>query len=244
MAVKDYYNWDCSALELGTELPKELRFFEKPPKELLCPLCSQILRDPFQTQCCGKFFCQGCLMTLAKGGKPCALCRQEVKAFRDTNMALRVNALAVKCTHEAWGCTWRGELGELGDHLLRCVNKPVRCDLCGDTVLAQHLKEHKSTQCRRRTFRCPHCDDFQSTYETVRDIHWSSCLLYPLPCPNECSVGPVPRGNLLMHLREECAVKKKAKKMVESIHEMEAQLRLRDLRIEYLEKEVHVCMNM
>ena len=237
--LEDYWNWDCSAVKLGAELPEDLCFVREPPKELLCPLCSQILRDPFQTRCCSGFCCQGCLQALVKRGKPCALCRKEVKAFRDTVMARRVNALEVKCSH---GCTWRGQLGELGDHLLHCMNKPVRCNLCGDTVLTQHLDVHKSTKCRRRTFRCPHCGSFESTYETVRDIHWPNCLLYPIPCPNECSVGCIPQGSMLLHLREECPVKKKVKEMAESIREMEAQLRRRDLRIEYLQKEV--CMKM
>lgn len=241
MATKDYYNWDCSALELGTELPKELRFVAEPPRESLCPLCSQILRDPFETQCCGKFCCQGCLQNLVNKGKPCALCGKGLTALRDAITARRVNALAVKCSHEAWGCTWTGELGELGGHLLHCVKRPVRCDLCGDTVLTKHLDAHKSAQCRRRTFRCPYCDNFQSTYETVRDIHWASCALYPIPCPNECSKGSMPRGVVLQHLRMECEVKQKVKKMAKDISELEAQLRLRDLRIEYLEKEV--CMN-
>lgn len=234
MADTIYHNWQCTIGNFATEIPSEL----------LCPICSEILRDPFQTQCCGKHYCHDCLQALLKEGKPCFSCQSQVRAFRDVNAANRVNALAVRCSHEAWGCAWRGELGGLGEHLLQCAKRPVRCDLCGDTVLSENLDAHKSTQCMKRTFRCPHCNGFESTYETVRDGHWPRCSYYPVPCPNKCSEHSIPRGMVFQHLREACEVKQEVMKMAEmkaQLQEMTEQLKTRDGRIEQLEKEVSLC---
>ena len=38
----------------------ECQFVEEPPRSLQseCPICLQILRDPYQTTCCGYAFCK------------------------------------------------------------------------------------------------------------------------------------------------------------------------------------------
>lgn len=231
MASTIYHNWQCTSCNFVTDVPADL----------LCPICSEILRDPFQTQCCGKLYCHDCLQTLINEGKPCSWCQSHVTAYRDVNAANRVNAIVVKCSHEAWGCLWRGELGGLGEHLLKCTKRPLRCDLCEDTVLSEHLDEHKSTQCMKRTFRCTHCNSFESTYKTVRDDHWPKCSYYPIPCPNRCSEESIPRGRVFQHLREECEIRQEVEKMGElraQLEEVTEQLRMRNLRIEQLEKEV------
>ena len=227
MAGTIYHNWQCTSCDFVTDVPVDL----------LCPICSQILRDPFQTQCCGSLYCCDCLQTLVNEGKPCFSCQFHVTAFRDVAAANRVNALTVKCSHEAYGCLWSGELGQLGEHLLQCSKKPVRCDLCGDTVLNEHLEAHKSTQCMKRTFRCPHCNNFESTYETVRDDHWPKCPYIPIPCPNRCSEDSIPRGKVFQHLREECEIRLEVKRMKEQLEDMTKQLRIRDSKIEQLEIE-------
>ena len=232
-----YANFDCSVIR---ECPKEFRFVVEPPVELLCALCCQLLRDPFQTQCCGRYCCQVCLRARVSKGKPCDLCHSQVKAFRDVNVARRVNELAVNCSNEASGCKWSGELGELGRHLLVCSKRPVTCNVCGDSMLRKDLDTHKSTLCAKRTFRCPHCDSFESTYETVRDDHWPTCSFYPIPCPNECGERSIPRGKVWIHLQGKCNVKQRVKEMGDKLSELEEQLQQRDLRIEQLENEVCV----
>ena len=81
---------------LEPEVYEDCAFVDEPPPELRCPLCRLILRDPFQSMCCGNLYCHCCIQELVKRNMPCALCRRKLNlVFRDVRQ-------------------WTGELGNLG----------------------------------------------------------------------------------------------------------------------------------
>ena len=236
MESRDYAN--IKILTSANESQADIHFTQDPPQNLVCPLCSQVVRDPFQTQCCSNIFCGPCLQLHVKAARPCSVCHSRIRAFRDGASARRVNSLGVRCMQEALGCTWTGMLGELCEHLAECPNSSAECSLCGDCLQRCHLADHVSTQCRKRLYRCPHCLVFQSTYEAVRDVHWAKCSEFPIACPNECSERSIPRSMVIQHLREECSLKQEVKEMASVIRKMQKQLSSRDLMIEQLESQV------
>ena len=82
-----------------------------------CPICSLVLRDPYQTKCCGTSFCYSCCRLIQAEHIPCPTCREDnFEVFPNKGMKRSLNQLHVHCTHSD-GCMWKGELGELEHHL-------------------------------------------------------------------------------------------------------------------------------
>ena len=88
-----------------------------------CPICSLILRDPYQSKCCGTSFCHTCTEQIQDEHKPCPTCREDnFEVFPNKGLKRSLNQLDVFCTHSEAGCRWRGELGELQNHLRKHVH--------------------------------------------------------------------------------------------------------------------------
>ena len=98
----------------------DCEFVESPPTafQTECPICSLILREPYQFRCCGTSFCCTCSERLQAEHKPCPTCRKEnFEMFPNKGLKRSLNQLHVLCTHREDGCEWTGELGELQYHL-------------------------------------------------------------------------------------------------------------------------------
>ena len=221
---KDNYGFDCN-------------FVSEPPPELLCPICVMVLRDPYQSLCCGGHYCQCCVQQLVEKNMPCTLCGGKVEIFRDVNVTLKVNSLQVKCSNSDWGCEWEGELGHLGEHLVKCEQKPAMCGMCGYFVPSGTFRDHESLHCPLRTYTCTHCNKFTATYDEVCHKHWPVCPCYPVSCPNECSKQKIPRNKLLHHLYKKCDLKQRVCDMTETIEHLQLDLQEEKLRIRELEAE-------
>lgn len=215
-------------------------FLSRPPADLTCRVCRLVLRDPHQTLCCGNHYCRHCLrLQLAVRGE-CAFCSaRQVRSFPDVNVARRVNRLRIKCPHVERGCEWEGELFQVGDHLTNCSATPRACKTCGGIFSREKADQHELKFCEKRSYRCPYCKRYSSTYENVRDSHWPKCLYYPIFCPNECSKCYIPRRDVLKHLRDECEVKKKVKEVSQSLEHLESELTSKNAVIEELKTKVN-----
>ena len=87
--------------------------FVERPKELEtdCPICLQILRDPFQVSCCGHSFCQSCIKCVQADKKSCPTCNEaDFSVFPDKRLRRSLYAFQVRCVHQKSGCEWIGEL--------------------------------------------------------------------------------------------------------------------------------------
>ena len=95
--------------------------FVEPPTSVFqtdCLICHLLLRDPYQVTCCGTNFCHSCCLRLQTGLNPCPVCKEvNFKSFLNKGLKRSLNQLHVFCTHSRYGCSWRGELGELDHHL-------------------------------------------------------------------------------------------------------------------------------
>ncbi len=85
-----------------------------------------------------------------------------------------INKLNVRCPHKKSECEWTGELGDLNHHTTSCPKRPWKCQYC----------------------------DFESTHDIGTNDHTPCCDNYPLPCPNQCEIGTVPRCQADSHLLE------------------------------------------
>ena len=182
------------------DLP-DYNFVEKPPEEFFCPVTFEVLREPFQTLCCGKHLSQQAIKRQQRDQKPCPLCRrQPFHVVPDKYFKRKVRELKVRCPKKGAGCGWVGELGTLDQHLKECQYAEVACPhLCGGRVLRRDLEGHKANDCSERQFACKHCA-YGATYREITEDHWPKCKKYPLECPNNCGKRDIERQHLQNHL--------------------------------------------
>ena len=192
-------------------------FVLTPPEHFLqfeCPVCLQIIRDPYQFTCCGYSFCHTCAEHIKVKHKPCPTCNAEkISEFPDKRLKRFLYALHVRCSYKGDGCEWIGELGQLEVHLNKdpllehqlsgCQFTPICCTYCKEKVQRQHIQVHKTKHCTKRPFNCEYCLNYNSHLDNVVHDHWPVCGSYPYPCPNECGLFPQ-RQNVDSHVSNEC----------------------------------------
>ena len=103
-----------------SDLGFECEFVEPPPKffKTECPICLHILREPYQSMCCGNNFCKDCFERLKHDHKPCPICSQaDFETFHNKGLQRMLYDFKVHCTHKNKGCEWIGELRGLDKHL-------------------------------------------------------------------------------------------------------------------------------
>jgi len=190
---------------------KDLPFFERPSEDLTCPICLNVYQDPVLTSCCGNHFCQSCMKEIELEERPCPLCNVEkFTTMLDKHFDRKVNELQVWCTNKEVGCTWHGTVYQLRRHLDpstgSCKFSQIPCpNFCGAYIKMSEIESHKKI-CPQRPYTCKFCG-YKGTYEGMRSNHWSVCMKYPVPCPNNCGQLDIPRELLSKHLEKDCSQK-------------------------------------
>ena len=175
-------------------------FVNEPDSDYFCPVCQDLLTEPFQPDC-GHHLCRSCHDRLLKMKKvECPTCR-EVNALNnarlDKYLERKVNNLKVRCMYHREGCKWVGEVRYLHDHLDNCATAcPLGCDSC---VHRKKLKDHKSLHCPNRLISCKNCD-YYNTFTIVTKKHYPICPWSPVDCPNNCQVRSLKQSELQQHL--------------------------------------------
>ena len=185
----------------------EYEFVEQTSKDFDCPICFQVLRNPFLTACCGNHFCDTCVTSTKEKSDQCPFCSEKpISGITDKKFQRQINELQLYCLNRKHGCLWVGELGKLSTHLEEgktsgdCKFVLLSCSLsCGKQMFRYELEEHLTKECPLRTCVCEHCG-YSSTYEDVSTAHYSDCPNYPTICPNSCSDEKLKRSSLDHHL--------------------------------------------
>ena len=138
----------------------DCEFVEKPPKivQSECPVCLQIIREPYQADCCGYAFCRVCIERIKADTKPCPCCNAETfDKFEDKRLKRTLYEFRVYCTKKKQGCQWLGELRQLDNHLNYnppqekwlegCQFTHVKCYYCSEFVQRSGIQVHQSEQC-------------------------------------------------------------------------------------------------
>ena len=184
-----------------------LQFLSKPPSDHLCPVCTEALTEPYLTDC-GHHLCYTCRGRLLASGKAeCPECLQHnvlADARLNKHLQRQVNSLKVRCQHHEIGCQWVGELMYLQEHLDRkCVFFLHPCPLgCGEYIRSSAMKDHILSDCSKRSCECEHCG-YCNDFDIVTERHYSLCEMFPVECPNACSIEKLKRLELVSHL-EQC----------------------------------------
>ena len=189
----------------------DYKFVNPVPDRCICNICHLPSRDAYMTgQCCeGQTICKSCLDQWQKtaGNMKCPVCRKEEGGFSQNFPIKReIKSLHIYCTNKEKGCEWQGELNDITNHLGNsdgCQFEKVKCsNECGKMIQRQYLTSHVETECPRRKVNCQYCHD-TGEHQLIEGQHKEECPKLPLPCPNKCEVGSVPREDMEAH-RKEC----------------------------------------
>ena len=195
-------------------------FVEPPPNRLCCGICLRPLRDPLLTSC-RHSFCTSCLGKNFQISQLCPVCNQRYTSFPDADIVQEVRALKVWCRNKQAGCEWTGGLEKVEEHMVNCGFTSLQCSVCGQLVQRRLMTKHQDLLCPLRQYDCDYCRTYFNTYNDVTVNHWPVCEFFPVPCPNDCPKGSIPRNRLMDHIRSECRVKKDGKQLavVKSQHD-------------------------
>ena len=172
MHTKRLCVWRMETKETPEQCGYECEFIESPPEafKTACPICLNILRDPYEVNCCGKNFCHACFKKVQATGKSCPACNKEFSAHPNLGLRQSLIQLPVRCSHHKDGCEWIGELGELDKHLNLnpepdkrlggCKYAQIPCVHCAN-LFERHLIPNHESECPQQPVKC--------------DFHFAGC---------------------------------------------------------------------
>ena len=197
-------------MEIGEVLSNiggyDCNFIDTPHDRFICKICHLPSRDPYLSVCCGHVFCKSCLLNVKRTVAvtfACPICRDEnFMTFPNKQADREIRGLRIYCTNKEKGCEWQGELNDINNHLGNsdgCPFEEAKCpSKCGRTIQRQYLASHVETECPRRKVSCQYCHD-TGEHHFIQGHHKTMCLKLPLPCPNKCEIGSVPREDMEAH---------------------------------------------
>ena len=125
---------------------EEERFEHEVDSKLLCPICSNVLKDPVQCQN-EHYFCRSCIKKhLHENSETCPMCQdhltQETLSKPPRLLTNMLECLKIRCEHAKRGCRELIKLEFLHQHVKSCGYSPTRCTNSGCfQVINQHEKE-------------------------------------------------------------------------------------------------------
>ena len=140
-------------------MDSEFNFVVAPPQDRFCPVCTELLTEPFLSDC-GHHVCRECHKRIIASGKTeCPTCRGPnllSNARLNRHLQREIYDLKVRCKYHEAGCKWVGELRDLTGHLDPVKRKCVLpCSFgCGQRVRRCAIKHHKLHECPKRDHTC------------------------------------------------------------------------------------------
>ena len=184
-------------------------FITEPSKSRFCPICFDLLTEPYLSDCGHHVCCQCRTRLIASNNEVCPECREpDVLSNARLNRSLQreINDLMVRCQHHREGCEWTGEVRDLQSHLdpdkRKCDYILLPCSFgCGERIRSGAMRDHKKRHCTKRQMSCQYCS-YCSSYDIVTAKHLPICLQVPVTCPNNCKKKGLKRELLQAHIDE------------------------------------------
>ena len=180
-------------------------FVNELPRDLRCPVCLYVLKNPCQLSC-GHRFCTKCIENLKEQSEVlcCPVDREMVRGDMFPDMAAKrhINSLKVKCHHFKDGCIWTGDVVDRKTHSKTCTYATHNCPSCGIVLKVFDLENHQAV-CPKRLYDCKYCKKKVPLCDM--DMHFAKCDKFPIPCPNNCPSPEISRVLMPSHLQNDCS---------------------------------------
>ena len=144
---------------------EEERFEYKVDDDLLCPICTNVLKDP--VQCPNEHhFCRSCIEKyLRERSKTCPMCHvhltEETLSKPPRVLTNMISRLKIRCDHYERGCRELVQLEFLHQHVKSCGYSPTRCTNpgCTETINRHEKERHENQLCGFGMLVCDDCKE-------------------------------------------------------------------------------------
>ena len=92
-----------------------------------CPICLEIVEEPWETSCCGNLFCEKCILSYMSN--QCPICRTKNFKTKKNNFAkllIKEYEGNFSCPH---GCNKKIKLNEFKEHKYNCDDVIFKCNI-------------------------------------------------------------------------------------------------------------------
>jgi len=97
-------------------------------QNLKCPICFNIVDEPYESSCCGHLFCNKCIKGIKKMN--CPICRSSKANFRENFFVKHlINDITAKCPY---GCDKILPLSVIKSHRYECRVSLFKCSIIKD----------------------------------------------------------------------------------------------------------------
>ncbi|CAB4039003.1 RING finger 151-like [Paramuricea clavata] len=142
----------------------ELERFQSPVnRRYYCPICLNVLKDPFM--CRNEHpFCRDCIIRHLTNDQRCPACMDELTLDTLTKpsrlLTELLSELRIRCEFVERGCEEFVQLQYLEKHVEKCGYAPVPCsnEGCQLEVNRHDLIYHESLDCEERQLKCHNCE--------------------------------------------------------------------------------------
>ena len=158
-SIKSEY-YSLIPFQLPTEGIKYDNIFNKDEsilKDLECPICLNLIWDPYECTDCGKIFCKACLKKAKKKQNYCPICRKNPFQERYAkSVKTFFNKIKLNCIYK--GCNEHPEYSEYINHLKKCKFCLYKCNNpgCDYQDILEKMEIH-STECQFLLVKCQYC---------------------------------------------------------------------------------------
>ena len=94
-------------------------FVQTQKADRFCSKCRQVPLIPHRSSCCKTIYCGICQPKVTVA---CVKCKGKPVPFKkDQDLTSKISKVKIKCPNIARGCTWKGEVYKLKNHLPDCI---------------------------------------------------------------------------------------------------------------------------
>ena len=150
-----------------------------------CPICLNILNNPYECELCGSLFCEDCIQNWLKNKPNCPMRCQELKIKRaNVNARKLLNVIELRCQNHPdcnfsgkyWDllsheekckfqkiecpnniCKFKGNFSDLKNHLTICEFGNIQCGFCKSKIPRNDMNEHLNNHQKNNTFFIKSC---------------------------------------------------------------------------------------
>ena len=154
-----------------------------------CPICYQLLRNPFECTQCEGLFCDECISSYIKSKKCPNNCQNFEIIKAKLNIKKLLNVVELKCKNHP-DCNYIGKYWDMFEHEGKCEFQKLKCpnNPCIYNGKFSDLKKHILENCDYSHFECGFCRAkiLRKNFAFHLEEHYNRKSFYILECSN-CS---------------------------------------------------------
>jgi len=151
-----------------------------------CPICYEIVKDPYECETCGTLFCEECIIEWSKKKIKCPSGCSNFKytKVKKTNKKL-LDIVKLKCQNFP-DCKYESSYWNIIEHESKCEFQKIKCPNppCSFKGHFIKLKEHLKQNCYYICFKCGFCQCmiYKKDFQKHLEEHYNEKTFFILEC--------------------------------------------------------------